>query len=252
MTATFVNRDANAATATAHWASKRSVWSLLLNLSIAGRLALRRSLIAATLSWRDAHLLEGIEVDVELFAVHRRQLVLNPFDVGLNPVQQFVSRLEDLPRVPLGDAAEERTEGDVRLADDGERPLAGDDGHGVGKARPPDCGMHAQADDRNDAGQRSGQRVIDRLSQRIIMSAVGLAGTRVVTAQRAVPGSMIRKGMLARQVLDDRHPVLERSERRDRLGKLDDRRAKLPAIGPLSSRPSSSAEDVWAKVRCSR
>ena len=64
------------------------------------------------------HLLERVEVDVELLAVHRGESLLHPFDVGANPIEQLVPRLKRLAHVPFRHAAEERLKGDVRLAED--------------------------------------------------------------------------------------------------------------------------------------
>ena len=81
-----------------------------------GRAGLEPALHRRDLGIAGAHLLEGVQVDVELLAIHRRQFDLDSADVAADPVQQLVARVVDLRGAALRHAAEERPEGEIRLA----------------------------------------------------------------------------------------------------------------------------------------
>ena len=177
----------------------------------------RRNLVLAA-----PHLLERVEIDVELLAIHRGQFAAHPADVRPDPIQQHVPRLEKLPGVPLRHAAKERLEREIRLAHDGRGPLRTAGRHAVdenclGRRRD------AQADDRNDVRLRRGQRMVDGLARGPLAPVIAPQAS-VRLAVVPAPGHPVRK------ILDDRHPILERRQRRNRIGQLQIRQ---PAVDQL-------------------
>ena len=174
-----------------------------------GYVGLQPVLVCRDLLLPGPHLLERVEVDVQLLAIHRGQFLANTLDVGAAPVEQLVSGVKRFPRLPLRHTAEERCEGEIRLTDDRRGTLGSTgrdavDEHGAGAWGNP------QTHDRNDAWLGPRQRMINGLP-RDPLAPVEAAETAEALAMIAAAGDLVR------ELLDDPHTILERRQRRDRV-----------------------------------
>jgi len=158
------------------------------------------------------HRFVRFEVSVEALSLRSGQLRLDSLNIPAHVIHQLLSQEGSLGGLSPGGTAEQRLEGEFRLAKQRKRLSFGRDRTGVTDDRLG-AGSQSQTQMRYNTRQFGRQRRVDGLLDRSRRAAVATQRSKLrrVTAPRCD---------LVRKPLDDRHAVLEGSQRRDRIGQF--------------------------------